>query len=196
MHFGHAVIGQRTCVVGFECLFVLLNGFAEFAQLRILFAAPDGNRDAHLVAIAQYAIIGIDVHALGLAEGIHGEFRGGTDHFHALLLGIAFGLDFEVHGHAEGVQVLGDFSHHAKALGGAQNGVFQFELGGSAGFNPLDEEKAKVLSGGGLGDLAKIVGIGAFPGVLLGIGLESLEEVFVTDYVAQHADDGGTLAGG
>src|ERR1035438_7223864 len=116
--------------------------------------------------------------------------------FDALLFGIAFGFDLEVDRHAEGVQVLGDFPHDAKAFGGAQDGVFQLELGGSAGFNPLDEEVAQILAAGGFGDLAEIVGIGALPGVLLGERLERFEEILVSHNVAQHADDGGALTGG
>src|SRR5258705_11000742 len=135
-----AVVSQRTGAIGLKRPLILLEGLAEFAELRVLLASTDRDGHAHLAAVAQHAIVGIDDHAARLAERIHAEFTGGADHLHFFLFWIALGFDLEIHRHAEGVQVLRDLTHHAKALLRTKNRIFEFKLRSSATLDPLDEE--------------------------------------------------------
>jgi len=113
----------------------MLESFAEFAQFRILLAAPYGHRHAHLIAETQHAIVGVDDYALRLAEGIHGKLRGRAHHVHALFFRVAFGLDLEIH-RMRKVSRSCEILPITRKLCGAQNGVLQLELGSQAGFNP------------------------------------------------------------
>src|SRR5580692_1500642 len=119
-YLADAVMCERAVAIHLERLLEFLQGPAKVAHFDELLAAF--NRDGHAGSRspAQDIGAGIDSYRFRLAKSVHGEFRGCTNYIDALSLRIAFGLDLQIHGHVERVQILRDLAHHAEAFLGAE----------------------------------------------------------------------------
>ena len=193
--FGHPVMRQGAGPVGLQGSGVFLEGVSEFTQFRKLLALTDGHRHADIGLVVQHHATGVDHHAFRLAEGIDGEFRRGALHGHLRLLRVSFGLDAQFHRHAESIQILRDFAHHAESLLlFAEDRIFQIELRSAARFDPFGKEISQFFLGNGFRYFLEIVGICGLPAIVLGKSLERLKEFLVAQQ-PRGLDDGNGIHG-
>ena len=152
-------MGQRTVFVLIERLVELGERAGEVALLLQRQAAKNGGAQLHVGRIGEHVMVGIDGDAPRPPEGFHGERRVGAHHLEFLVFGFAVGVDAQVDGHAEQVEVLGNLSGHAEAFIVAQaiGGVLQFEFRRAGGIEPLREEPGELLAVIFLGDGAEVV---------------------------------------
>ena len=133
--------------------------------------------------------------AAGTAEGVDDELRVGADDVDFLVHGLAVGLDAEIDGHAEEVEVLVDEADGAEALVVAEavDGVLVVEGRCAGAVDPLGEERRELLLALGLGHLFKVAGADGLVGVLAENSFEGGEEGLVADFAAEHVEDHGAL---
>src|SRR3954471_15167258 len=112
----------------------------EVALLDVILPALDSDAHLELGRILQNVVVGIDGDAARLAEGLDDVRRVGALYLDALEFSLAVGVNLQLNGHGEQVEVLRDLSGDAEAFAGTINGVLVLERGRSGGVEPLRKE--------------------------------------------------------
>ena len=109
-----------------------------------MLAFEDGDADLEVGRGLEHPVAGIDADAARAAEGVDNVLGFGADHIDLLVLGFAVGLDAELDGHAEEVEILVDLADGAEALVVAEavDGVLVGEGRRAGAVDPLGEERA------------------------------------------------------
>ena len=195
--FADAIGGERAVLVGVEGLLVFDEGTGEVSLADELLAAKDGYFDGQVGGGFKDPGLGVDRDAAGASEGFDGVAGIRAGDVDAADLGFALGLDAELDGHAEEVEVLRDGADGAEALVVAEavDGVLVGELRGAGAVNPLGEEGAEVghVVADVEGGVLDVAGADALVGVLGEQAAEHLVEGFVAELPAQHVEDHGAF---
>src|SRR5580658_6816482 len=195
--FGHAVVRQRTVLVEIESFVELGERGGEVSLLLQSLPAQDGSVELDVGRVGEHVVVWVNRNAARSPEGFHGERRVGAHDFDALVFCFAVGIDAEIDGHAEKIEILINFSGHAEALVGSQavDGVFHLEFWSARGIEPLGKEPRQLVAIIFLGDGAEVVGGGGFSGVLRCEIAHGLEIFVLAQHPAQHVQNHRALVG-
>src|SRR6266853_5813117 len=133
----NAVVGQRAVAIYRQRFVEFGKRLREIALRRQLLAAADGHAHAQIRRVLEHPVVRIEHQAARLAESLNGKGRIRAYHFNALHLSLAVGIDLQLQGHTEQVQVLRDFADHAESFFHAIDGVLHLEFRRSSAVNPL-----------------------------------------------------------
>ncbi len=174
--FADAIGGEGAGFVGVEGLLVFGEGGGEIALGDLLLATEDGDANGEVGGALEQPIVGIDLDTAGAAEGFDGVLGVRAGDVDAADFGFAVGLDAELDGHAEEVEILGDGADGAEALVVAEaiDGELVSEGGGTGAVEPLREEGGELEAGGLAGDGFDVGGTDGFIGVLAEEAAEEL----------------------
>ncbi len=195
--FADAVGSERAVLVGVESFLVFNQRAGEVALAHKLLTTKDGDFHGEVWSGLEHPGLGVDGDAARAAEGLDrvaGVSAGDVD---AADFGFAFGLNAELDGHAEEVEILRDGADGAEALVVAEavDGVFVRELRGAGAVDPLGEEGAEVghIVADSEGGILDIAGADGFVGVLGEQAAEHAVKGFVAELPAEHMEDHGSF---
>src|SRR6185503_13013495 len=138
---------------------VLLEGPGQVSLSDKLLALEDVDADGHVWRGLEDPVVGVDDDAARASEGIDDVLGVGSDDVDSAVFGLAVGLNAQLDGHVEEVEVLLDFADGAEAFVAAEavDGVLIGEIGRSGSVEPLRKKWGELLLGLGFGYLFEIL---------------------------------------
>src|SRR6202162_3891412 len=113
-NFCDAVVSQRTVLVEIEGLVEFGERAGEIALLLQRHPAKNRRTQLHVGRVGEDVMVGIDGDAPRASEGFDSEGRTGADYFEVLVFGFAVGVNTQVGGHAETVEILRNLTRNAE----------------------------------------------------------------------------------
>src|SRR5262249_42704212 len=150
--------------------------------------AEDMDAYLHVRRVLQNPVVWIDGDVPRPAKGVDDELRIGSDDVHPPYLGFTIGLNAQLDGHVEEVEVLLDFTDGTKSLVIAEaiHSVLIVEHRSAGAIEPLSEKWRELLLRLCFGELLKITRFDRFICELRKCGTQNLREAVVADFPSQH----------